>query len=525
MLWFGHLRLRYQSGRPERLFVRLTFLWLACAAALGAAVSSAATPCENLTSFALKGGTITAASMVAPGAFKPPAGGPAGENAAAQFQKLPAFCRVQATLKPSADSEIGIEVWLPESGWNGKLAASGNGALAGSISFGGMAGALAAGYAVTSTDTGHVGNVGTFALGHPEKVIDFGYRAVHENAVAAKAIVEARYGSAPKRSYFQGCSTGGRQAYGEAQRYPADFDGIVGGAPGINTTHQTAMQTWVAVSAHKDEAAYIPPEKYPMFHAAVLATCDALDGVKDGVIENPLACKFDPASLLCKGPDTADCLTAPQVELARKVYAGPVSPSGKQVFTGLMPGSEQAWGLAGPKPMPFALMTYQYLVMEKPDWDYLTLDLDRDVAFADKKLAAILNNADPNIKPFLARGGKLLGYHGWADPGISPYNSINYRKSVAGVMGGESAIADSYRLFMVPGMGHCGGGDGTATFNMLAEIDRWVETGKAPDAIPAARTRNGAVDRTRPLCPFPQQAVYKGTGSTDDAANFTCAVK
>lgn len=508
--------------------VHVSRLALLCAAALAAGLEAdayAAVPCAKLTSLALTGGTITGAQMVAPGEFTPPPGGmPAPKDA---YARLPAFCRVQATLKPIADSAIGIEIWLPAAGWNGKLVEDGNGALAGSISYNLMAEALPSGYAAVSTDTGHVGNSGDFALGHPEKVIDFGYRAVHETVIAAKAIVAAHYGSAPRESYFTGCSTGGRQALGEAQRYPADFNGIIAGAPGINTTHQTAMQNWVAVSAHKDPADFIPASKYPMFHAAVLAACDALDGVKDGVIENAERCTFDPGTLACKGADGPDCLTAAQVEFARKVYAGPVSPSGKRVFTGLMPGSEQNWigALAGPKPMPYALAVYQYLVFEDPNWNYLTLDLDRDVPYADKKLAGILNNADPNLKPFFARGGKLIGYHGWADPGISPYNSINYWKSVAAVMGGADAIANSYRLFMVPGMAHCGGGDGTSTFDMLSAVDHWVTTGSAPDSIPASRTRNGSVDRTRPLCPYPQQAVYKGTGSIDEAANFSCSIR
>jgi feruloyl esterase len=499
-------------------------LFLVCSAATSIG-AHAAVPCEQLTSMALPGGKITAAQSIEQGLLKPPQG--VQPAAASLFPKLPAFCRVQATLRPSADSEIRIEVWLPAAGWNGKLVEGGNGGFSPSLSYNTMAEALLQGYAATSSDTGHEGNSANFALGHREKLIDFAYRAVHENAVAAKAIVQAHYGGAPKRAYFSGCSTGGRQALGEAQRYPADFDGIVAGDPGINTTHQTAMQTWVAQLAHQDAAAFIPASKYAMLHAAVLAACDALDGVKDGVIENPLRCAFDPRTLLCKGADAPDCLTAAQVEFTRKVYAGAVSPSGKPVFAGLMPGSERDWGnsLAGPAPMAFALDFYRYLVMQNPDWDYRTLDLDRDVAKADSELAAMMNNADTRIHAFFKHGGKLLGYHGWADAGMSPYNSIDYYKGVAANMGGEAAIANSYRLFLVPGMGHCGGGDGTSQFDMLPVIDDWVDHGKAPTRISAARVRDGKVERTRPLCPYPQQAVYRGSGSTDEAANFTCAVK
>ena len=509
---------------PLALKVPRSWICAALASISFAPWAAGATKCEDLASLTLKGGTITASHVIAPGQFAPP--GRAGGGAAATFAKLPAFCRVEATLKPSSDSEIRMEVWLPASGWNGKLVEAGNGAFAGSISYGPMASAVAAGYAATSSDTGHTGNSGAFILEHPEKLTDFAYRAVHENAIAAKSITEAFYGSGPTRAFFSGCSTGGRQAMGEAQRYPADFDGIIAGAPAINTTHLQAMQTWVGTSGHKDPAALIPPSKFPMIHSAVLAACDLLDGVKDGVIENPLRCTFNPASLACTGGDGPGCLTAPQVELVRKIYTGPVSASGKQVFPGLARGSEQGWNtLAGPQPMDFAVGVYQYVVFKNANWDYLSLDLDRDVAYADTVVGSIINNGDPNLKPFFSRGGKLLGYHGWSDPGITPQSSINYYKSVAAALGGEAAIANSYRLFLVPGMAHCGGGDGTSTFDMVAALDRWVDGGKAPESIPASRTRNGSVDRTRPLCPYPQEAVYKGSGSTDDAASFTCAVK
>jgi feruloyl esterase len=477
-----------------------------------------------MATLALKGGTITAAKIVPAGHLAAPQGGPS--EGKALFPKLPAFCLVDATLKPSADSEIKIEVWLPESGWNGKLVEAGNGGYGSNLSYGPMAEGLLQGYAVTSSNTGHEGNSAAFAADHPEKLIDWAYRAVHENAIAAKEIVQARYGDAAKRSYFEGCSTGGRQAYGEVQRYPADFDGIVAGDPGKNLTHQTAMQTWMSVEVVKNPAEFIPAEKYAALHKAVVAACDETDGVEDGVIENPLQCHFDPAIIQCKGADSADCLTAPQVDFARKVYAGFTNSTGKKIFGGLMPGSEGAWiGLAGQKPMGYAMESYRYVIMKDPKWDYMTLDLDRDIAYADKTAASLVNNNDTNIRPFLARGGKLLAYHGWADPGISPFNSIDYYNDVTKLMGGVAKIDNQYRLFLIPGMAHCGGGDGTSTFDMITPLDTWVNTGKAPDSIAASRTRDGKVDRTRPLCPYPQQAVYKGSGSTDDAANFVCAVK
>lgn len=480
--------------------------------------------CESLAAMSLQGGAVTAVQVVPAGQFMPGEGGPA--EARALYPTLPAFCRVNATLKPSADSDIRIEVWLPLEGWNGKLVQDGNGGFSPMFSYGAMARALAAGYAATSSNTGHEGNNGSFAVGHPEKLVDWAWRAVHENVLAAKAIVTASYRSAPKRAYFEGCSTGGRQAYGEAQRFPGDFDGIVAGDPGINLTHQTAAQTWIAQQTHRAPGAAIPPAKFPVIHAAALAACDARDGVTDDVIENPLQCRFDPAVLQCRDGDAPDCLTPMQVETAHALYRGAVSASGKQVFPGLMPGSELGWSsLAGPEPMEYAHDSYRYVVLGNPGWNYMTLDLDRDVALADRTVAALVNNADPDLRPFFARGGKLLGYHGSADPGITPLNSINYYNSVARVVGGEQAMSNAYRLFLVPGMHHCGGGDGTTRFDMIAAIDAWVETNRAPASIPAARIRDGRVDRTRPLCPFPQQAVYRGAGSTDDASSFSCAVR
>jgi feruloyl esterase len=482
------------------------------------ALAAAATSCESLASV---NPTITMAARVEAGAFPAPPG--RGPNAGAAYKALPAFCRVAATLKPSSDSAIRIEVWMPVSGWNGKLQAVGNGAWAGTISYPAMATALAAGYAAASTDTGHEGNTADFIMGHPEKVIDFAYRAVHEMTVTSKALVAAYYGTGAKQSYWNGCSTGGRQAMAEAQRFPNDYDGIVAGAPANYVTHLQGSQVWTSAIAHKDEAGYIPPEKYAAIHKAVLEQCDAIDGVKDGVIEDPRRCKFDPKTIECKGADGPACLTAAQAEVARKIYAGPASASGKSLFPGLEPGSEMGWAsLAGPKTMDLALDTYRYLVYGDQKWDYLKFDSEKDMAQADRTIGGLMNSIDPNLQPLFAHGGKLLQYHGWADPGIAPGNSVNYYQSVLEKMGGKAKVDASYRLFMVPGMGHCGGGDGTSTFDMVSALDQWVTAGKAPDRIEAARVVSGATVRTRPLCPYPQVATYKGSGSTDDAANFSC---
>jgi feruloyl esterase len=478
-------------------------------------ITLGAATCESVASIKLRQAAVTLAVPVEAGAFPAPPG--RGPNASAVYKTLPAFCRVSATLKPSSDSEIKIEVWMPAEGWNGKLQSVGNGAWAGTISYPAMATALAAGYAAASTDTGHSGNNPDFIPDHPEKVVDFAYRAVHELTWASKAIIAAYYGDGPQYSYWNGCSTGGRQAMAEAQRFPADYDGIIAGAPANYTTKLQGSQVWTSAMTHKDEAGYIPPAKYAAIHKAALDQCDALDGVKDGVIEDPTRCRFDAKVIECKGEDGPSCLTAPQVELARKVYAGP------GFFPGLEPGSEMGWStLSGPKPMDLAVEVYKYLVFQDPKWDYLTFNPEADVARADKTISSAMNSVNPDLKPLFTRGGKLLQYHGWADPGIAPGSSVNYYKSVLDAMGGKAKVNDQYRLFMVPGMGHCGGGDGTSTFDMVSALDEWVVQRKAPDKIVASKVVNGAPVRTRPLCPYPQVATYKGTGSTDDAANFSC---
>jgi len=479
----------------------------------------AAALCESLSSSTLPNTTITEAQTVPAGGFTPPTTGGAATQG---FANLPAFCRVAATLKPSSDSDIKMEVWLPASGWNGKFQAVGNGGWAGSISYPAMSAALRRGYATSSTDTGHTGDGGSFALGHPEKVIDYAYRSEHEMTVKAKAIIAAYYGNGPTLSYWNGCSAGGKQGLKEAQRFAEDFNGIIAGAPAINWTGRAAQALWVSQAVHKDEASFIPSSKFPLIHNAVLAACDAADGVKDGVLEDPTRCKFDPKVLECTGSDGPTCLTTAQVEAARKIYSAATNPRTKQViFPGHQPGSELGWTtMAGPRTFATGTDHFKYVVFQDPNWDERTFNFDSDYARA---LAEDnINALDPNLKPFLARGGKLLQYHGWSDPQISPGSSVDYYKSVLETLGGAKAVADSYRLFMVPGMAHCGGGDGTSTFDMLSALEQWVEKGTAPEQILASRVRDGKVDRTRPLCPYPLVATYKGTGSTDDAANFVC---
>jgi len=497
---------------------------LNAAAVNGELEATGARSCESLASLTLPTATITLAKVVDAGAFMPPA--PAGGTAArpvAAFRSLPAFCRVAATLKPSSDSDIKIEVWMPASGWNGRFQGVGNGGWAGSISYPALAAALAAGYAAASTDTGHVGNTAAFALGHPEKLVDMGYRAVHEMTVQGRAIVDAFYGSRPTLSFWNGCSQGGRQAITEAERYPADYDAILAGAPGIYNMELHVTRVALNRFVHRSADSAIPAEKYPMVHDAVLAACDARDGVEDGVIDNPTGCAFDPGVLACKGADARSCLTASQVETMRALYAPIKNARGAIISPPLLqPGTELGWAtLAGPKPLGLASEAMKYVVFKDADWDWQRFNPATDFDLALKSDDRVLGLTDPNLKPFFDRGGKLLMYHGWGDPQVPAQNTVRYFNDVVKTTG-KGVVGKSLQLYMVPGMGHCAGGPGTDTFDKMGAIERWVETGRAPEQIVASHVKDGKADRTRPLCPYPQLAQYKGTGSTDEAANFMC---
>jgi feruloyl esterase len=500
-----------------------------CAALLATSMSTptltAAAPCESLSSLKLANTSITVAKNVPAGAFTPPGGGRAG--AGQGFSRVPAFCRVAATLTPSPDSDIKIEVWLPASGWNNKYQAVGNGGWAGTIGYAAMARAVEHGYATSSTDTGHSGASASFALGHPEKLIDYAYRSEHEMTVAAKAIVDAFYGSGPKLSYFNGCSTGGRQALVEAQRFPNDFDGIIAGAAANPKTHLDAWRIWMAQAMLKDKDSFIPESKHSMIHDAVVARCDAIDGLKDGLIDDPTRCRFDPKELQCQGSDTPTCLTAPQVEAARVVMR-PVKnrQTGALIFPGFEPGNELGWArmLGGPDPYGTAIDQFKFIVFSNPGWDWRTFNLERDTAAADDTGRGTLSAVDPNLTVFAQHGGKLLMYHGWADQDIAPQASINFYKNAVGATRAPAQSSDWLRLFMVPGMQHCGGGEGPNTFDMVGALEPWVERAKAPGQVLASHSTSGKVDRTRPLCPYPQVARHTGTGSLDEAANFVCRV-
>jgi feruloyl esterase len=482
---------------------------------------AAAATCESIAALSLPNAKVTTAQQVAPGAFTPP--GPAAP-VPPLFTRLPAFCRVTATLTPSIDSDIKIEVWLPAAGWNGKFQAVGNGGWNGNIPYAALANAVVAGYATAATDTGHVGNTASFALGHPEKLLDFGHRAVHEMTVKAKSIVDAFYGAMPTLSIFNGCSQGGRQGVTEAVRYPADFDGIVVGAPAVNFVHLHAGRVALNRSVNVTPASAIPAAKYPLIHQAVLAACDAQDGVADGVLENPGACSFDPRVLQCSAHESATCLSAAQVESAKSMYAGARHPATKQlVIPGLAPGAELGWNVLGsPQPLSLAVDAYKYVFMKDSKWDTSRFNAgtDLDVALASDPDDA-LGSTNADLRPYFARGGKLLMYHGWSDPQVTPYNTINFFHKVLATQGG-AGVGTSMQLYMVPGMNHCAGGPGTDVFDKVGALEEWIKTGTAPARIEAAHMTNGVVDRTRPLCPLGQVARWSGTGSTDDAANFVC---
>ena len=525
-----------------------TILGLMLFAACGEA--SAKQDCESLAALKLTNTTITLVESVSAGAFVPTSSvGPPPS-----FKALPAFCRVTATIKPAKDSDIRVEVWMPSEGWNGKYRGAGNGGFAGYINYLETGTALQRGYATASTDTGHASAQMTdasWALGHPEKITDFGYRAIHEMTRVAKAAIKAYYGSAPRRSYFASCSNGGRQGLMEAQRYPEDYDGIVVGAPANAFTHEGLWANELAEDF--DHGGYIPAAKFPAIAQAVLAACDAIDGVTDGIINDPRQCQFKPEVLLCTQGDSQACLTAPQVTTLKKLYAGPHDSKGKQVFPGYLPGAEDGPGgmaswMAGPAPGNGVAFAFNQglnanMVYGKADWNLHDAGLDEVVKADDAKLARILNATDANLAAFKARGGKLIIYHGWSDPALSPLNTINYYESLVSTMG-RDATEDFARLFMVPGMQHCVGGPGPDSFgqplgisagiphdaqhDIQQALEQWVENAIPPTSLIATKYVDGdaskGVKMTRPLCPYPQAAAWTGKGNSDDAANFACKV-
>ncbi len=502
--------------------------------------------CQDLSRVALPDAAILRAELVGQGSFVSPARNVLdSENHV--FARMPTFCRVAMALHPTKTSDINVEVWMPASGWNGKFQGQGNGGFGGSIDYLAMAIALTAGYATAATDTGHSGGDtdAGWAVGHPEKVIDYGYRAIHQMTIKAKQIVAVYYGRSVKESYFASCSNGGRQALMEAQRFPADYNGIIAGASANNWTRNFVSFAWNAVALTATSESVIPPDKLPAISESVLAVCDGQEGVKDGILSDPTGCHFDPDILLCKKAETDQCLTQPQVTALTKIYVGAHTSDGRQIYPGFVPGGELGpggwnhWLLEKPgaRQLEYATSFFKNLIFNNPNWDYRAIDFDRDTAIADAKMAAILNATEPNLDVFRKSGGKLILYHGWSDAAIAPQNTIDYYNSVVETMGPS---AESFlRLYMVPGMQHCEGGPGADVFGQFhdattdpgrsisAALARWYETGNPPGRITATKYENGS-DRssrvvfTRPLCAYPTKPKYMGAGDMNDAESFSC---
>lgn len=471
--------------------------------------------CERLARITLPNASNVEARTVTGGTVQP-------TGSAKALSGLPAFCRVTATLRPTADSQIGTEVWLPQSNWNGKFLAVGSGGWGGSIAYAGMVDAIRRGYATSATDDGHEGEGAAFVVGHPEKLIDFAYRAEHEMTMEAKSLIKAFYGRDARFSYWNGCSGGGREGLLQAYRYPDEFNGIIAGDPA--DIRRNAWALWLAVQTFKDPATYIPGDKYPVIHRAVLDACDRNDGLKDGLIESPETCHVDFKKLQCKDEDGPNCLTARQIKTAETIISPAATPAGNVLFPRLEPGTELRWNrlAGGPEPAGLFLDEFRYVVYKDPHWDWRGFDLERDAAKAhaiDKNI----DELDPHLSPFAEHGGKLLIYHGWADQQVAPGASVEFYNSVVNLSGGAQKASSWVRLFMVPGMAHCSGGEGPDSFDKIGALEQWVEHGIPPSRIIATHRAAGQVDRSRPLCPYPQVARYNGNGSIDEASNFTCS--
>jgi feruloyl esterase len=513
-----------------------------------AAPLAAGTSCDALTGVKIANTTITSAVLNSSGSFTAPGAAPAGAGGrgARPIADLPPFCAVHGVIKPTPTSAIHFEAWLPANNWNGRLQVVGNGGLAGTIGYAGMAGALREGAAVAATDTGHTSAEPATWLQDKERVIDYSHRGLHLTTEDAKALVKAFYAQPQKYAYYSGCSKGGQQGLMEAQRYPADFDGILAGDAANFWTHQMASEVWNGVVTSSPDT-NLPREKLQMIQDKVVAACDMFDGAADGLISNPAKCKFDPAVLKCNGADGPNCLTAAQVDAVKKAYSGPMNPlNGKNIYPGFYPGNEMGWAsgtvinrttTSGVSSNTF----WSYAVFKKPDWQFRTLDFGADIERLDREFAGMMNATDANLEPFRRLGHKLLYYHGAADPLIPAQNGVDYFETVVASQKGLDKTQAFFRAFLVPGLYHCSGGPGPTAFGTAGEppaaqndadhhvgkaLQRWVETGTAPAKVIATRYVDGdaakGVAFQRPLCPYPQVSMYSGTGDMKDAANFSC---
>jgi hypothetical protein len=544
-----------------------------------------AATCESLTQLQLPHAKVVSSQPVTGGSFDPPGSGFAPPGAPQGLSGLPPLCRVVVQSTPTADSLINIEIWIPlGDAWNGKYEQLGCGGFCGTLQFGyfSLARAVRRGYASAITDDGNQSaGDGNFALGHPEKVIDFGYRALKETTDSAKAVIAALANHGPARSYFNGCSDGGREALMEAQRFPDDFDGIIVGAPANAWTHLVTGMAANEQALLADPASYLDSARLSVLSKAALARCGMHDGNApgDAFINDPLRCKFDPAAVQCKsGQDPKSCLTPAQVRAAKSIYGGPHDPyTGKQIAPGFAPGNEDDPGnwpmwitgasreadlrdayLPATLPIPttrgalqqfYANSFFGNFVYQNPRFDFRTVDVVTAARAAESSAGKMLDSVDPDLTPFMRHGGKIIHYHGWDDSALAPKNSIEYYEQVRATLGKATherrtarsyrQLQESYRLFMVPGMGHCAGGPGAnelgayidpptvdADHDLLKALERWVEQDIAPDKIIATHYQDGnpakGVQFQRPLCPFPQTAHYDGRGDPTDAKSFSC---
>jgi len=527
---------------------------LAVALLMTAAKPAAAIACSALVGQTIPGGTITSAALITAPFTTPASSGSQLITVSAPFP----FCKVTANMTPTSDSIVQMEIWMPDAPhWNGKYLGVGNGALTGAIWHTSMVRPLQAGYAVANSNLGHNATNANWALGHPEKVIDYANRGDHVTAEGSKAITHLFYGNAPRLSYFHGCSNGGHQALMEAQRYPDDYDAIIAGAPWNQWTHQNVEFISRAIALES-----LNPAKRSLITSAVVAQCGGRDGglQSDGYLNEPQRCNFKPQSLLCSGADGPTCLTASEVDAVERVYEGPSDPdTGLSLFPGFERGSEFGWsGFGG-----FSNNLFQFMVLDGTPFDFHTFNFTSDVDFFDAKLAGIINSNNPDLSVFKGRGGKLLMWHGWTDTTLEPRSSVNYYNSVVAVTGSGLGLvglldegADNgplhsqrrqnlestqefFRLFMAPGVNHCGGGAGPnssfaytlgnavgsldADHDILAALDRWVEQGIAPDKLIASHFTGGVADKTRPVCAYPQMAEYTGHGDPNAPDSWVCS--
>jgi feruloyl esterase len=511
--------------------VRSLIVSSAAAALLVPTLASAQDACANVAALAksLRNTKIVSAKAVSANAV------PASDK-----DKLPAFCEVHATISPVAGSRIGAIYRLPVN-WNGKVLGIGGGGFAGNLNLNAAAQGLSRGYAVIQNDMGHPSGESLdpkFAIKAPgqpnvEGIIDFGHRATHVATDVGKKLTASYYGRPVQRAYWQGCSTGGRQGLAEIQRYPDDYDGVIAGAPVYTPlVYSNAMLRVQAF--HKKPESNLLPAHVPLIQKSVMAACDMKDGVADGILADPRACSWDPGQLACKAPSTAlgaggasveSCLSPAQVETVRRVYNGVKTRDGNYAAMPLMRGGETDWinRMIGTPEQPLGLNAslgapfMTFIVKHDPSYDIMTFDPDRDMAALSSGIAAEVHQQNPDISKFVARGGKLLLWHGFNDPGPSPLSTIAYMDAVKEKV---PAAKDSMRLFLAPGVLHCRGGAGPDVFDTLAAMEQWIEKGIPPASMIATKA-NAPI--SRPLCPYPQVARYKGSGDTNKAENFACA--